>query len=119
MDNRESICLGLKHLLYRYELLFGKETNADQLLNEDRIALVLVNLVQEDGTYSNWELLRKWGKRKKTIVLADNFTQDLAREVQTLGALTCIDKLDLYKLPNLVERYLNQSATRVISIDMD
>ena len=119
LDDRESIRLGIKHLLYRYELIFGKETSADLLLNEDRISLILVNLIREDGTYSNWELLKKWSKRKKTIVVADNFTEELAAKVQTLGVLTCIDKLDLQKLPNLVERYLNQAATRVISLDVD
>lgn len=117
LDDREGIQLGLKHLLYRYELVFGtKEGGAVQLINKDKIDLILINLIQENGSYSNWDLLKEWAKRKKTIVIADHYTQELAEDVRALGALTCIDKIDLHKLPLLVETYLNQASTRVIDI---
>lgn len=116
IEDRKSICLGLRYLLNRYELVFGKEKDAKELLKENHIDLVLINVIKNNGSYSNWSLLKEWGKTKKTIVIMDAPTKELNKKAYDHGALRCIDKLDLFRLPHLVERYLNKSDTRVIDI---
>jgi len=116
LDDKESISLGLKYLLYRYELVFkDRNKDIDELLETDNIDLILFNLNYRNGSSSYWGLLEKWGKRKKVIVIVDDFTSEVFEGAYNLGALACIDKLDIQKIPYLVEKYLNKSKTRVIN----
>lgn len=112
LDKRDSICIVMKYLLYRYEVVFSNDVNdAADKLKEDNIDMLLVNLPLENGSMN---MLREWSSKKKTIALVDMLNPDVLDESMRLGALECVDKLDIPKLPELVGMHLNQAATRVL-----
>lgn len=116
LDKRDSIHSAIKYLLYRYELVFSYDIkDAIDRLNEGNIDMILVNLPLEDGSHSSYDMLKEWVGKKKTIAIVDIISPDLVDEANRFGALAYIDKLDISRLPELVSRYLNQAATRIIT----
>lgn len=115
LDKRDSIHSAIKYLLYRYELVFSYDIkDAIDRLNEGNIDMILLNLPLEDGSFSNYDMLKEWAGKKKTIAIVDIISPDLVDEANRFGALAYIDKLDISRLPELVSRYLNQAATRIL-----
>lgn len=116
LDKRDSIHSAIKYLLYRYELVFSYDIkDAIDRLNEGNIDMILLNLPLEDGSFSSCDMLKEWAGKKKTIAIVDIISPDLVDEANEIGALAYIDKLDISRLPELVSRYLNQAATRIIT----
>lgn len=116
LDKRDSILTVLKYLLYRYEVMFSHDVDdAVNKLKEDNVDMILINLPLENGSM---DVLREWTREKKTIALVDMLSPDMLEESSKLGALECVDKLDIPRLPELVSRHLNQAATKVLVEEM-
>lgn len=115
LDKRDSIHAVIKYLLYRYELVFSYNiADAVDRLKKEDIDMILVNLPLENGLCSSYDILKEYISKKKTIAIVDIMSPDLVDGANRLGVLTCIDKMDISMLPELVSRYLNQAATRIL-----
>ena len=116
IDNRESIQSVVKYLLYRYDLVYNNNIqDAVARLEQNSIDMIIVNLPLPDGQAGDQDKLKEWIKEKKTIAVLEMVTPEIVEEAVNLGVLEYLDKMDIGRLPQVVNRYLNQAATRVLN----
>lgn len=114
LDKRDSIRTAIKYLLYRYELVFSRDLkDAIDKLNENNIDMLLINLPLEDDLGA--KLGELFGK-KKIIGLIDAANHEFMERSGEFGVLECIDKMDIARLPELVDRHLNKSDTQILEV---
>jgi DNA-binding NtrC family response regulator len=116
LDRRDGIKSAIKYLLHRYDLVFYSEIkDAVTRLSENNIDMILINLPMENELIEDMELLKEWTHKKKTLALADIIDAELMQKANDFGVMACIDKIDIGTLSDVVNRYLNQAITRVLS----
>lgn len=116
LDKRESIQSAIKYLLHRYDVVFSSDIkDAVRRLNESSIDMILVNLPLEGGASQDYDVFQEWTNKKKTIVLTDTLDPEIIEESRKFGALTHIDKMDISILPEVVNKYLNQAVTKILT----
>lgn len=118
LDKRDSIQSAIKYLLHRYDLVFCYDArDAATKLESNSIDMFLFNFSSDEESSAENDIVKEWIQKKKTIVVADTITPELIDEVKKMGAVTCIDKLDIGRLPEIVGRHLNQSVTRIMDFN--
>jgi DNA-binding NtrC family response regulator len=117
IDSRDGIRSAVKYLLYRYDLLCceGPE-EAAAILEKNHIDMVIVSLPVKPGPAEDLNILREKTRNKKTIVLLETAAPRQKELAGEWGALDYLDKMDIVRLPQMVNQYLNQAATRILNI---
>lgn len=117
-NKKDTIQSAIRYLLFRYELLFCSEVgDAISKLNSDNINMILVNLPLENGLHSAFDILKEWAGKKKTIALLDLLDSESVDTASGLGVMACVDKMDVWRLPDIVNRFLNKAETRILEIN--
>jgi len=115
IDKRETIHSAVKYLLYRYNLDFCRDAEeALSMLNREIYDLILISVPLDYKTSEEYDGLMEWTTKKKTIAMADSVSKECIEEAQFFGVTVCIDKLNICRLPELVEMHLNKAVTKVM-----
>ena len=118
IDNRNTIQSVVKYLLYRYDLVYcNNPDDAADIIEKNNIDMIIVNLPFSPGCGDQVNKLTGWIKKKKTIAILEMVIPQVVEQAKEWGVLEYLDKMDIGRLPRVVNRHLNQASTRILNIN--